>query len=150
MSYLYNRASFLAVQPVGSLATTYCQLIALELALKEELNGLNSQVNGGHDVPSLMTLLVQSSARPGVVARKAELSSLRSELITRMKDIYCQDKFGKCRSLATSQRSYPNIRYVRHHTGAWHGKTTSDIDLTRFGQTVSKIVIAVSSSGVPL
>ena len=146
MSYGYNRAEFKSVKISGSLVALYCKFVSLELALKEELGGVSSQLNGGHDIPLLLNQLALTSTRAKVIAGRGKLNSLLVELRTKMGVINCQGRQGSCVKLPS--KSYPYLRYIRHSSDNWVGANSTTAEIAALNTTVNKIIHALTTTGV--
>lgn len=146
MSYGYNRAEFKSVKVSGSLVALYCKFVSLELALKDELGGATSQLNGGHDIPMLLNQLALTSTRSKVIAGRGKLNSLLVELRNKMAVINCQGRGGVCVKLPS--KSYPYLRYIRHSSDAWVGAKSTSVEVAALNATVNKIIHTLTTTGV--
>lgn len=104
-SYMHNRTAF-KTGSANDLVLTYCKLVQLELALKEELGLLQGQGNGGHDVPRL--LINYGNTKVAHLPTKNSITSAATKIGNRLNAIWCQNQNGAAQKVP--RRSYPNMR----------------------------------------
>lgn len=144
MPFTRNISSFTLSAETDELVRTYCQLVAIELALKH--SGVPGIGYGGHDLPTFLQTLVltiNSGTYPSVTSSLNMYVTRLSNDIQKLKCIY---KDGSVR--AVSNASYPNMRYTRRE-GDWEGiSETSDSDITTLLQTTTEIVNFLRSNTI--
>jgi len=132
MPNAYNRTAFhSAVIDKNNhvLVRTYCALILIELALKDEIGSLNLR----HDIPSM---LQQLGSNPRNRNCRAALNKYRSELANQLSLLRTQtvnNSSGFVRSNA-----FPDLRYVRH-TQDWSADASTDAEIEALRVCVDKI-----------
>lgn len=136
MSFTRNISNFTPSAQTDELVRTYCQLVVIELALKQ--SGIPGIGYGGHNLPIFLQSLVQTidpSIYPSITT---SLNSYITRLSNDIPKLLCMYKDGSIR--AVSNASYPNMRYTRRH-GDWVGVSeTSDSDITILLQTTTEII----------
>jgi hypothetical protein len=132
MAHKVNRNAFLAAKGCGhALLSAYGQLIATELALKDQ-TGIWGK---GHDIAQML----DDMNDPG-------LTALGTQLRTRLSAIPCTTKQGK--SAIIRQHMYPELRYARHindHVGG-----TTDAHLDSLVQVVEDIIVQLHGKGISI
>ena len=98
MPHSYNRLGFGTMAADSPLLALYCQLVALELRLKDEAPNWPA----GHDVPNLL--------RAGTYG--AAVETLATELERRLVRIPCTARDGSTATVPAS--NFPAARYFRH------------------------------------
>lgn len=107
MPHAYNQRIFAGPDLTSPVLTMYLSLVAIELALK---NRTAANWANGHD----FVLMVAGLGN-------AALNGLAAQAKTALEALWCEKKSGG--SEKVSARSYPVIRYIRHHTD--HGTAAS-------------------------
>lgn len=102
MPHLYPRKAFLLSadgQGQSNLAGLYSRLIAIELALKDEIQSSTGNWTAGHDIPNLIAPYD---------------ASLSTQLATALSTLRCTARDGS--NAPVSPAIYPGIRYLRHQS----------------------------------
>jgi|LakMenE18May11ns_1017448.scaffolds.fasta_scaffold9910361_3 hypothetical protein len=102
MPHNYPRKAFLlsADGPGQSnLASLYSRLVAIELALKDEIQSSTGNWIAGHDIPNLIA---------------PHDTSLSTQLASALSNLRCTHRDGS--NVSVSSAVYPSIRYLRHQS----------------------------------
>lgn len=98
----YNQRTFLSgAQSDQPLLALYCNLVAIELALKDSLRQRDGKWRGGHDLKKLLKEYKQS------------FSSKATELADKLEGLSCTDMDGSQAPIKI--KSYPEMRYLQHN-----------------------------------
>lgn len=117
----------------NALLSLYCKLVVLELILKDYQYGETARWEQGHDVPTMLTNLID----PGI-------TSLATQLRTALSSLTCTLIDGTEGQVAA--RSFPDLRYLRHASD-FPGKST-DNEIQSALMLASDIEIALKAQGV--
>jgi hypothetical protein len=129
-THRYNRNSFGAMAGQPGLASLYCALVRLEIALKER-NGWT----GNHDVPAMVS-----------GAGEASLAQQLGGLLGRFS---CTDAGGD--RTMVRRNMYPDLRYVRHVSDFPADQAAAqDTDLVEGVAILSAIESRLTARGVAL
>jgi hypothetical protein len=145
MAHTQNIAAFLSISADSgsNIAKIYCELVAVELVLKQHV-GLSD-----HNVPSgidRVKLRMATGTKSGCAAQLTNLATkLRNDLAT----IAVQNKnFTACQAPPSC---YPYIRYARISGDGWGSPETSHEQLKSLSETVSQLRFYLKSKfGMPL
>ncbi|WP_369914797.1 hypothetical protein AB8810_20580 [Xanthomonas sp. NCPPB 3005] len=141
--YSYNRDGFTSAG-AHHLKAAYCNLVAIELALKEFLGKINTRSNGGHNVPDLLQQYA-SGAGPG---NAGNVNALATQLSGALNALWCQDRGGIAVNVPAS--CYPYLRYLRHNSDGWESDYSTDDDMQNLANIVSSTRALLKTAGVML
>jgi len=138
-TYAYNRSGFNS-SAAHQLKSTYCSLVAIELALKESLGKINTTGNRGHDVPGLLQEYAAMKPDAGTIL------ALSTQLGTALAALWSQGIRGTEQKVPSN--SYPYLRYLRHDSGGWGGSHSTDAELSNLANVVSTAQTLLRTKGV--
>lgn len=144
-SYAYNRQAFQSGSS-SDLASTYCRLVQLELALKEELGLINCGGNGGHNVPALLTEYGNTKVANGT--KKISINSAAAKMGSGLAALWCQGRHGT--AVKVPKSSYPYMRYVRHNGDGWPSPSSTAACVVSLRNEVNNVIAILKSLGVVL
>ncbi|MCX6849069.1 MAG: hypothetical protein NTY98_09130, partial [Verrucomicrobia bacterium] len=112
------------------LVSLYSTLVAIELALKDEIYAATGSWTSGHDVPNLIAPFD---------------ASLSSQLSTALGILRCTNKGGH--NVAVSSAIYPGIRYLRHQSDFPNELFTTDQEISNAYQIAKQCVNLLRTFG---
>jgi hypothetical protein len=132
MPFTTNIQEFQAF-PGSALVESYLILIAIELALKDR----GAKSGDGHDVPGLLTSLLQFPKISKHPKLPGELTSYIAQLRSSLQAIWCTDQDGNPKKVPSN--SYPYLRYCRCYS-EWNGnKETKTADILTLNATCKSL-----------
>ena len=145
MTHTQNVAAFLSVagNSNGNIAKIYCELVAVELILKQHV------CLSDHNVPSGIDRVKLKLATGNRSGCAQQLTSLATKLRNDLATIAVQSKdFTPCQA---PPDCYPYLRYARIAGDGWGHPETSLEQLKSLSETVSQLRFYLKSKfGMPL
>lgn len=114
LSHTRSTSAFAAVDSTDSLLRLYCEMVGLELLLKDRL----PQWTGGHNIFTLLSGQFDTT-----------VDSLATQLRQALSNLICTDRSGGASPVMLAK--YPDLRYLHRSGDMTSGATDAQLDSIR-------------------